>query len=96
MEAITGHPQERKEQNGGPKMEINNPWNRGKSNCSTDAGHEDFWGENQSDSAPYYVKTLSFPLAFVEGRLCHRDNYPALAVLKGYGIYCHCIPKPDV
>lgn len=54
------------------------------------------WGENQSDSAPYYVKTLSFPLAFVEGRLCHRDNYPALAVLKGYGIYCHCIPKPDI
>lgn len=53
-------------------------------------------GRNQSDSAPYYVKTLSFPLAFVEGRLCHRDNYPALAVLKGYGIYCHCIGKPDV
>lgn len=29
MEAITGHRQRRGEQNGGPKMEINIPWNRG-------------------------------------------------------------------
>lgn len=47
-----------------------------------------------NDSAPYYVKTLSFPRAFVKARLRHRDNYPALASLKGYGIHCQCVPMP--
>lgn len=42
------------------------------------------------------LKPCHFYWLFVEGRLYHRDNYPALAVLKGYGIYCHCILKPDV
>lgn len=63
-------------------MEINIPWNRGNQTAALMLVWRILWDETKVTVLLIMLKTLSFPLAFVEGRLCHRDNYPALAVLK--------------
>lgn len=73
-------------------MAINILWNKGNQTAALMLVGRILQSETKTTVLLIMLKTLSFPLAFVEGRLCHRDNYSALAMLKGYGIYCHCVP----